>query len=1573
MQKQIQLRVKGMQRDLSASAFNPEYAYENKNIRIMPTDESTLFSIINERGNKPSSITGIGDNLVGTPIGQSLINNELVVFTAGNKFLNISDISAEGEEISDITGEELTIDLDLDFDDRIYKLWFSGGKLNGKRLFKGQLGFDPHYPIEAISFYENSDIRKVYWTDKLNQPRVINIAAADNVISKWNSDSFDFVRKLKLQEEVTIERNIVTNGTSAPGVIQYAFTYFNKYGQESNIFYTSPLYYVSYNNRGASPEDKVGNSFSIVIDNIDKSFDYVRIYSIYRTSIDAVPTVKRVVDLATPSGATEYSMTTWNKRATADNIEVYNISQGTYIPLSSITPNSTSSSVNSWSLAGSAYRFIRFTDRDYMYINESKTAYIRVTNRGTAIIYYADRTAMTVYLYTKSKVSYTDNGTSGDIIDPTELLYVGGEEVVFGTMAQKDNTLFIGDYTINRSIINKNIREYFKKIDVTLTKISYQYDIETAVESTYYDEDILNRNSSSIKHFKYLETYRLGVQFQHITGKWSEPIFIKDVTINKQPTNYNGGFYFYTPKITIDNKDIIEELFSLGYIGIRPVVVYPEGSDRTCICQGLLCPTVFNYMDRYNNSPFAQASWFYRANPPYDLNYPGLDQTVIQAISTETPRNGGIPEFRHYLPIPHNYSTCAEIQNIRDMETVSSDNIPNRYRYENIIVTDKSQDNINKLLGRWSNLFYIDNSIVTLHSPELEFDDIIQNTDLSNLKLRIIGVVPLTSFYSDIDIQTSTPSLQYKGHSNNAPGFLKFNVSGKEGLGYRIMMNGPLWFDEVYGRITNNNDYLTVGFVVYPFNRNGSLNNQNYADSSGYRSAKLQYKKLSNMRYSAFTNYFDNSSIINLNTVDSKVFNSEEVTYTKVKVDEHLGVNSIWYNGNVDKVLTSTTATVDGSEYSRGNRYYDIISAGYGKLNTGSPLKLWDSTYKSMIEFVNMCEEGAYSKEPDKLISSEPIRMNYRSTPHAVISLGFDNFEKQIVLPTGTQNTFDKWTDLYKQSSMNGVWDNLLPTGTKYFYWDKSDKSDKYKFNGFTQDVIDIYSKTQIDEFKPACLSKSDRLQYNSGWLWLGELYNDNIVNRFGGTSEEALENNTWIPSDKVTLLTNGDSTIKDSIDIYWLEGDTYFQRYDNLKTYAPSLEEQNGISELVSFMCETRINLAGRYDRNKGNLSLLTSSPSNFNLLNKVYSQNNNFFTTPYLNLERFSLNTFNNSLSWTKTKTAGSLIDAWTNITLASTLDLDGDKGDVRAIRRFNNTLIAFQDRGISQILYNENMQITSTEGVPIEIANSGKVNGKRYLSDKIGCANKWSICETSNGIYFIDDTTKGIFLFNGKLDNLSDRLGFHSWINAKSTGINIWNPVDFNGFVTYYDKVNGDVFFISKDECLAFSEPLGQFTSFYSYEHMPYFTNLEDRGIAFNTDKGGTVYKAWLHNEGEYNMFFNKYCPFYTTVIANPDMAVDKIFNNLEFRADSWNGNTLLNTTFDTLTTWNEYQTGTSTLNNILGRPSELKKKFRIWRANIPRDKSNGRDRMRNPWLYIKLSMEGENTNKTVLHDMIVHYFE
>jgi hypothetical protein len=84
-------------------------------------------------------------------------------------------------------------------------------------------------------------------------------------------------------------------------------------------------------------------------------------------------------------------------------------------------------------------------------------------------------------------------------------------------------------------------------------------------------------------------------------------------------------------------------------------------------------------------------------------------------------------------------------------------------------------------------------------------------------------------------------------------------------------------------------------------------------------------------------------------------------------------------------------------------------------------------------------------------------------------------------------------------------------------------------------------------------------------------------------------------------------------------------------------------------------------------------------------------------------------------------------------------------------------------------------------------------------------------------------------------------------------------------------------------------------------------------------------------------------------------------------------LLNTTFDQLEVWNEYQHATEDLSFNRYKPSNLKQKFRTWRVNIPRDEANGKDRMRNPWLYLKLSKITPNKDKTILHDLLVQYYQ
>lgn len=150
---------------------------------------------------------------------------------------------------------------------------------------------------------------------------------------------------------------------------------------------------------------------------------------------------------------------------------------------------------------------------------------------------------------------------------------------------------------------------------------------------------------------------------------------------------------------------------------------------------------------------------------------------------------------------------------------------------------------------------------------------------------------------------------------------------------------------------------------------------------------------------------------------------------------------------------------------------------------------------------------------------------------------------------------------------------------------------------------------------------------------------------------------------------------------------------------------------------------------------------------------------------------------------------------------------------------------------------------------------------------------------------------------------------------------------------------------------------------------------------------------------------YEPYWTTLLVNPDMPYDKVFNNLDTRTDMWakdiNGHysQLLEETFSHIEVWNEFQWNKSYLVRQLDLPkihypaqhSILKKKFRVWYVNIPRDikqanpraRYYNRDRFRNTWTYIKLSKELVNNdslidypyisdNKHVIHHVGVSYF-
>ena len=364
--------IKGMHRDLSESVFNPEFAYENQNLRITAEPNSggsytgDMYALTNEKGNKYVSISGLNEtghnefgksgDMKGCPIGQCLINNQWVVFTTEIP----EEIFIEGEEkeIEDFPIEETVVNnIKVDTLDRIYRLWHNGNILSGELLYEGHLNFDYNSPIEALPSYENEEIQKVYWTDGLNQPRFINIVENEEKRNKWNDTSFDFVSTLALEETVHIERNVGI-GTFPAGVIQYCFTYSNLFGVETNIFYISQLYDIIQDNRGLAPDEKTKLTFKIKIDNLDTKFSYINIYSIIRTSLDNIPITKLIS----------------KQQIISDTITFYDIN-------------------------------------------------------------------------------------IGETIEPQSLFYKGGNEISAYTIEGKDNTLFLGNYSLKQSYIPNNIRK----------------------------------------------------------------------------------------------------------------------------------------------------------------------------------------------------------------------------------------------------------------------------------------------------------------------------------------------------------------------------------------------------------------------------------------------------------------------------------------------------------------------------------------------------------------------------------------------------------------------------------------------------------------------------------------------------------------------------------------------------------------------------------------------------------------------------------------------------------------------------------------------------------------------------------------------------------------------------------------------------------------------------------------------------------------------------------------------------------------------------------------------------------
>lgn len=1534
--------MQGMTKDLSVHKFNPNMAFDARNIRITALkDNKTLLAVTNEKGTKEFSVTG---NIRGTIIGTAVLNSTLVIFTT------TGTPSSEGI-------------------DRIYRLNFTEDYSSAScvTLFEGHLQMDYAHPLETLPVYENEQIQKVYWTDGKNQPRMLNI----NSGYQKNPDVFNFNRKIEGKHSIKVEKHN-TGGEFPAGTVQYCFNYFNKFGQETNIVDVSPLYYLSPKDKGL-PADAISTaSFVITLSNLDKNYEYVRVYAIVRTSENASPNVRIVGDYKITS------LVIGNRESITNDITINESSifwtspdLRNLIPLNDFYTGGWNVGSPTKVNIGEGYIYDRTTDSYYAlhYLNSQnldKISDIIIYKNGTKYTlvsdprpYYSRAGLIKQDVEGTQGITVVDNGLIGSTIDATALLFIGGQSIVADTMASKDNTLFLGSIKQNVPNIGTlkvgsiSLKDSAKETEVLPCIFGYDgketagyLSNEGVATEGFYDDPVNNNRSSyDIKSFKARENYRLGFIAQYKTGQWSEVIWLGDYNETLAP----GRHVFYKGEGTVGDtfvgwgpsyrkpgfkytmpQSIVNTLISNKFIRVAPVVVFPKFSERKVLFQGILSGTVFNVNDRYDNSPFAQADWRFRSGYSWE--------NIVGEIQCNP--------FGHANTLPALYNNMTD----------------------DVFVADFSSE------------YYRDPSILTFFSPDIEALDDLYQSDLDNVGMRIVGISNLgfdsegkaklpntaidTFLYTKtqgFDAVRSTVTDYKQGVQptirRRVAGDTLINnryIEGDTDLSYSGFLDVSVKENNDASEIEGSNN-LTK-WITYLWHRNGSLNDQSALTAKAVKSGLLRYglldkKGISEIKY-ALTTFFQNGDSpepfdidVDINT--PKLFDSTQLGMEKFDS----GVDSgLFYYGNIDKVITTNFKDLSGVSITSKYRStgYDL-SNGYPIYYMGTQESSADSDYSTSGRAArrgggsSRSGKSRYADGSTDLASSnkgkDPVSMKYKSTKHLIFGLNTEN--GTVINQLGTP-----------PEPFTPFWKNALCTFNNVL-------------SGKLEDTLGDFSGI-----------------YNS--IFIAEIYRkftpEQESARFGGTTDDAITNNTWIRCGDSQPLEEGSD-----VTLYFKEGDTYVGRYDCLKSYPFTDEDQNQIVSIYSTEVESRVNLDARYDKNKGLLSNLYMRPTNFNLFNHPgYEQTNQYFTYKALDYARYNFSSFPNLVTWSLEKKMGADIDSWTSIPMTSTFDANGELGKVNKLISYNDAIFMFQNRGVAQVLFNERVQVPAGDGKPIEITNGYKFGGLRYLSNQTGLSNKWSLQDTPYGIYFIDDEKNALYQFNGQqFTDLSSKEGLNTWL-AENNSYEVWNPVDYSNFRTFYDKVNRDLYFVNKNEALVYSELAGHFTSFMDYDALPALVNMNDRLFTFKLASNG-INTPWEMFAGKYNMFFGVFKPFWITFISNANSTIDKVYNSLAWRSESFsnpnNDSTGIvepRSTFDTLRVWNDHQdSGEISLEDTNNKPSSLKKKFNVFRALVPRDRlgswnGKGMNRIRNPWTYIQLKRQTQNTELLQFHDLDVNYF-
>lgn len=1550
---------KGMQKDINVANSSNEYLFDAHNIRFNQLDDNTLMSIVNERGNECI----LGSGIEGQYVSHYVIGNHIVVFTYDET-------------------NELNIIYRIDVDEPVVTV---------HTLFdESDLNIRPAKPLEFTSYFEAEGVIKIYWVDGVNQLRFMNIMVDEPYT---DPNDFNTTPELQLNETVTVEQ-IDGNGQFPAGVIQYALTYVNKLGAESNIFYTTKLHSIQYKNRAAGPQEYVNCAFKITISDVDDSFDYIRCYQLIRTSLDAQPTCLILNEVPTSNTVTIIDTNVGSTYdATALLFQKY-----------PIKPSTLDQKSNTLFLGDINEEVFEFTEKDISSIR----GYFNKVVEGIPVLQFANSQNESYELNDNNGYTFNANADVVRTFKSREVYRIGVQlQNIYGCWSQpvylKDIEVdckqlqtdnIISPIALIFDILNAGdfpqLNEEYKKfrfLMVNPTANDRSTFAQGIVIPTMYELSDRCYNAPHSYNSWFIRPFNSGITVNNNNIVQSRREYLAELQADKI-FNFAGDWYTVEPTYNAgqgstggtDEFPNIPATISitLAFYRIEQMWVQVEMNARISKNGMILnyTPIQNQYVTRLPISANDNTRYLTSAE---------IDLLTINVMSLF---EGGGALYQYVLnnddhdrhgsrSTENNYIYASFHQKLTEANVIlpayGGGNTPNAYvmkfrAHNGIDLTDYGTGGLVPIpienAGSLTD-FRIDHSVLNLYSPDIDNNYYI--IDNNKLQLDLIGYSPINNLLSNEYIELTNSGAGVHSHINNTTNYHRFGYNNYSPSLTKFLFNDTV----VVKKEKENGEYETLfnqvkyvgqdedfycSYAVYPWHRAGSLNNDDNTNGET-RSATYRRKVLAYQWISHITNYFP-------------------TVYQYKKT----GNNTEQYSGNECGILKVCNETTSTKLFNQNGKTFSYIA------NVDIARTFVDNEYLILINkrqpfdpVGNITNEPpiATIKDSDAEIiknSQDPIQIKYKSATHVLIPV-----EYKVTTEYDGTEMYDSYSIhalpvLGTPPTMEVPTSSTYPIDPLWYYplWHNMQKYTQHYKN-----IKDLNNQNIVCD---------------STYLYIGELYRD-IVNRYGGTiyidsdtdrydqNDSVLINNVFIPITEPISI----SSLSSLRTIETTYGDTWYGRWDCLKTQEMTDQDQQSIHDYASVMIESHINLNGRYDSYRNFYDQTLVNAQNANKFNDVYNQMDNFWS--YKVIPNYLKTTYYpNQITWSLTKQSGALVDEWTRVTAANVEQLDGNKGPINKILNYKDSLFVFQDKCISQIKYNEQTQMTTTEGVSVEISNSQKVTGVVKVYDGTGCVNKWSIASDANGIFFVDNVNECIMWLGGSQDtpivNLTNSKAFTQFMKANNS-FDVWNPKDFSNFVTFIDSAHKDVYFVNNNTCLCFSLVLQEFTSFYDYQGTYGMFNINNNFYSLYDKNGLKLYRNFT---GKYNEIYGELVDTSFTFIDHGEsFLTDKTFTNINYIQDAYDVGKVdglitqgerfkddydsvdysyeKDITFQHLRVWTPFQ---DTGDTELKHNEDLQRKFRTWGIQISRDlkyNNTSVDRIRNNWAKFKFTFTQPDENKDI----------